>query len=56
MVFGIPGVGQQAWQAVQVLDIPMIMGTVLIAAVFIVLMNVIVDLSYALFDPRIRYR
>jgi len=56
VVFGIPGVGQQAWQAVQVLDIPMIMGTVLIAAVFIVLMNVIVDLSYALFDPRIRYR
>ncbi len=56
VVFGIPGVGQQAWRAVQVLDIPMIVGTVLLAAVFIVVMNVIVDLSYAFLDPRIRYR
>ncbi len=55
VVFGIPGLGQQAWQAIQVLDIPMIMGTVLFAAVAIVVMNILVDLSYVLFDPRVRY-
>ena len=54
VVFGLPGIGQQAWQAIQVLDIPMIMGTVIFAAMAIVVMNVLVDLSYVLFDPRVR--
>jgi len=54
VVFGLPGIGQQAWQAIQVLDIPMIMGTVIFAALAIVLMNILVDLSYAIFDPRVR--
>jgi ABC-type dipeptide/oligopeptide/nickel transport system permease component len=54
VVFGIPGIGQQAWQAIQVLDIPMIMGTVLFAAVAIVVMNLVVDLVQAALDPRVR--
>ena len=55
-VFGLPGIGKQAIDAIGQLDIPMIMGTVLFAALLIVLSNIAVDLSYALIDPRIRYR
>lgn len=54
-VFGWPGIGQLAWQAIQVLDIPVIMGTVLFTALFIVLGNLLADLLYPLADPRIRY-
>jgi ABC-type dipeptide/oligopeptide/nickel transport system permease component len=55
-VFGLPGIGQQAIQAIGQLDIPIIMGTVLFAALLIVISNIVVDLSFALIDPRIRYR
>jgi peptide/nickel transport system permease protein len=54
-VFGWPGIGQLAWQAIQVLDIPIIMGTVLTTAVFIILGNLLADVLYPLVDPRIRY-
>ncbi len=54
-VFAWPGIGQLAWQAIQVLDIPVIMGTVLLTAFFIVLGNLLADLVYPLVDPRIRY-
>lgn len=54
-VFGWPGIGQLAWQAIQVLDIPIIMGTVLLTALFIVLGNFLADVLYPLADPRIRY-
>ncbi len=54
-VFGWPGIGQLAWQAIQVLDVPIIMGTVLLSAVFIVVGNLFADLLYPLVDPRIRY-
>ena len=54
-VFAWPGIGQLAWQAIQVLDIPVIMGTVLITALFIVLGNLLADLVYPLVDPRLRY-
>jgi ABC-type dipeptide/oligopeptide/nickel transport system permease component len=54
-VFSLPGIGKQAIDAISQLDIPMILGTVLFAAFLIVLVNIIVDLSYALIDPRIRY-
>ena len=55
-VFGWPGIGVQAWQAVQNEDIPMIMGTVLFASLLIVAANLIIDLLYPLLDPRIAYR
>jgi peptide/nickel transport system permease protein len=53
-VYGIPGIGGLAWRAIRQRDLPMVMGTVLFAAVFIVLANLAVDLFYMVLDPRIR--
>lgn len=55
-VFGWPGIGQLMWQAIQSLDIPVIMGVTIIAACFIVFGNLISDLIAPLIDPRIRLR
>ncbi len=54
-VFGWPGLGELAWRAVGSNDIPVIMGTVLIAACFIVLLNLVADLVNAAVDPRVAY-
>jgi peptide/nickel transport system permease protein len=54
-VFGWPGIGQLAWQAIQIVDIPVIMGVVLVSAVAILIGNLMADLAYPLLDPRIRY-
>jgi peptide/nickel transport system permease protein len=54
-VFTIPGIGNLAFQAISNGDLPMIQGTVLIGAFFIVIMNLIVDIGYAFIDPRVRY-
>jgi peptide/nickel transport system permease protein len=53
-VFGIPGIGGLAWRAIRQRDLPMVMGTVLFAAIFIVVANLIVDLLYFALDPRIQ--
>jgi len=53
-VFGWPGIGQLAWQAIQRLDYPIIMGVTLVAAVAIVIGNLLADLVAPLIDPRIR--
>lgn len=53
-VFGWPGIGWQAWNAIQALDIPLILGTVLFAATWVIAMNLVVDVLYAYLDPRIR--
>jgi peptide/nickel transport system permease protein len=53
-VFGLQGVGQYAADSIGRLDLPPIMGVVLYGAFFIVLLNAIVDILYALLDPRIR--
>lgn len=55
-VFGWPGIGQLMWQAIQSLDIPIIMGVTTVAACFIVLGNLIADMISPLIDPRIRLR
>ncbi|HEY8013629.1 MAG: ABC transporter permease [Dongiales bacterium] len=55
-VYGWPGIGQLAWQAIQRIDIPIIMGVTLVAAVAIVLGNLLADLVTPLIDPRIRLR
>jgi peptide/nickel transport system permease protein len=55
-VFAWPGIGDQAWRAVTFNDVPMIMGTVLVAAFFITLLNLAADLVNAVIDPRIEYR
>ncbi len=53
-VFGWPGIGQLAWQAIQRVDIPIIMGVTLVAAVAIVLGNLLADIATSLIDPRVR--
>lgn len=53
-VFSIPGLGRLAVNAVTDSDLPVIVGTVLVAGAIIVIANVIVDLLYAVIDPRVR--
>jgi len=53
-VFGWPGIGQLAWQAIQRVDIPIIMGVTLVSAVAIVIGNLLADLIAPLIDPRIK--
>ncbi|GAB2927151.1 ABC transporter permease subunit [Micromonospora polyrhachis] len=52
--FGIQGLGRTAVEAVRGGDLPTIMATVLIAAFFVVVANLVVDLLYAVIDPRVR--
>jgi peptide/nickel transport system permease protein len=54
-VFSWPGVGQLAWQAIQIVDIPVIMGVVVLSALAILTGNLLADLVYPLLDPKIRY-
>ena len=54
-VFNIPGVGRLAFDSIQNADLPMIQGTVLLGAFFIIFANLIVDVLYAFLDPRVRY-
>ena len=55
-VFGWPGIGQLAWQAIQRVDIPIIMGVTLVSACAIILGNLLADLITPFIDPRIRIR
>jgi peptide/nickel transport system permease protein len=55
-VYGWPGIGQMAWQAIQMVDIPVIMGVTLVAAVGIVLGNMLADLVIPFIDPRVYLR
>ncbi len=55
-VFGWPGIGQLAWQAIQRVDIPIIMGVTLVSACAIVLGNLLADIVAPFIDPRIRLR
>lgn len=54
-IFNLPGVGVLSLNAIFNLDVPMIIGTVLFAAFFVVVANIIVDVVYAMLDPRVRY-
>jgi len=53
-VFGIGGIGQDSVQAIDQGNLPVIIGFVLIAAVFVVAANIVVDFCYVLLDPRVR--
>jgi peptide/nickel transport system permease protein len=53
--FSLPGLGQFTILAIQNQDLPEIMGVVMIAAFFIVIANMIVDILYAVVDPRVRF-
>jgi peptide/nickel transport system permease protein len=53
-IFGWPGIGSLAVDSIVNQDRPMIMGTVLFAALMVVVMNLIVDIAYRFIDPRVR--
>ena len=55
LIFGIPGMGKYFVTSITNRDYPVIMGTILLYAVFLVIANLVVDLTYAYLDPRIRY-
>jgi len=54
-VFSIPGIGRYFVTSVSNRDYPVIMGTILLYAFFLVVANMVVDILYALLDPRIRF-
>jgi peptide/nickel transport system permease protein len=53
-VFGLPGMGQALFQGIQVKDVPVVQGIVLILSIAVVLANTATDLLYSVLDPRIR--
>jgi peptide/nickel transport system permease protein len=54
-VFEIPGIGLLNYNAIVHSDFPIVQGTVLLAAMFIIVANIVVDIAYAYLDPRVRY-
>jgi peptide/nickel transport system permease protein len=54
-LFSIPGMGQLLTQAVLNRDYPMVQGGLLLTTAFLVVVNILVDIAYALLDPRVRY-
>jgi peptide/nickel transport system permease protein len=54
VVFSLPGLGFDSVQAINTGNLPVIIGFVLVAAAFVVIANIIVDLAYAMLDPRVR--
>jgi peptide/nickel transport system permease protein len=54
VVFGLQGVGKLTFDALQSLDLPIIMTTVMYASFFVVAANALVDVAYLLLDPRVR--
>lgn len=54
VVFAWPGLGRAMWTAIEQRDLPVVEGGVLLLAALFVLVNLLVDLSYAALDPRLR--
>jgi oligopeptide transport system permease protein len=55
-IFGIPGIGRYFIQGALNRDYTLVMGTVIVYAVLIILLNLIVDLLYGLLDPKVKQR
>jgi dipeptide transport system permease protein len=55
-VFAWPGIGKATLDAVKIRDFPVVQGAVILSALFYISINLVVDLLYAVVDPRIRYR
>ncbi len=53
-IFGLPGLGKLAINSVENFDLPTLQGVVVVATLAIIVFNLIVDLMYAVIDPRIR--
>jgi oligopeptide transport system permease protein len=54
-IFGIPGVGRYFVEGALNRDYTLVMGTVVLVAVFVILFNLAADVAYAMLDPRVRY-
>ncbi|MFW6335046.1 MAG: ABC transporter permease [Desulfosalsimonas sp.] len=54
-IFALPGMGLLLYEAVQQRDYPVITGLMLVIGVFVLIINLLVDLSYGLLDPKVRY-
>ncbi|MCL2888985.1 MAG: ABC transporter permease [Eggerthellaceae bacterium] len=54
-IFNWPGIGYEIFRAIGQRDWPIVLGGVILVVIIIMLINLIIDISYALFDPRIRY-
>lgn len=55
-IFNIPGLGSEFVGAITARDYPMIMGTTIFLATFVIVMNMLVDFAYAVVDPRIKLK
>src|SRR5690606_19960818 len=55
-VFAFSGIGKFIWDAIRFRDYPVLMGFILIVALIYIVVNLLVDVSYALIDPRVRVR
>ena len=53
-VFAIPGVASLMINAVKLRDVPVVMGIIVIISVFVGVVNLLVDLTYAVIDPRVK--
>ena len=56
VIFAWPGLGREIWQAILEIDIPLILGVVLVSAIAIAMANMLVDVAYLWIDPRLRDR
>ncbi|RWE91204.1 MAG: ABC transporter permease subunit, partial [Mesorhizobium sp.] len=52
-VFAVPGLGRLAQEAVAGRDTPLLLGIILVSAVLVIVINLLVDLAYAVLDPRV---
>jgi peptide/nickel transport system permease protein len=52
-LFGLPGIGQEMVEAVKVVDLPVVVGMVLVTGFFVVLANAVADVLYAVADRRV---
>ena len=52
--YSLPGIGKYAVDAIDANDLPKILGVTLVAAIFIIVANLVVDIVYAVVDPRVR--
>jgi peptide/nickel transport system permease protein len=54
VVFGLPGLGNEAWTSIAREDWPVLQGIVVFTGLVVIVVNLVVDLAYALLDPRVR--
>ena len=53
--YSLPGIGKYAVDAIGANDLPKVLGVTLVAAIFIIIANLVVDIVYAFLDPRVRF-